>query len=149
MILSPFFYSFGFTATLVFPLTIGVGVVCHPNPLDARVIGALIRKYAVTFLMATPTFLQAYIRRSDTEDFGSLEFVLAGAEKLSERGIDAGSSRHRLNECEYLSAPRIASNSARAVVQLHHLLAVIALGHVGVVDVAHETDIGRDVLPEN
>jgi acyl-[acyl-carrier-protein]-phospholipid O-acyltransferase/long-chain-fatty-acid--[acyl-carrier-protein] ligase len=96
----PFFHSFGFTATLIFPLTSGVGVVYHPNPLDARVIGALIRKYAVTFLMATPTFLQAYIRRCDPEDFGSLQFVLAGAEKLSERIVQAFEDRFGIRPLE-------------------------------------------------
>ena len=39
----------------------------------------------VTFLLATPTFLQAYIRRCEPEDFGSLQYVMAGAEKLPER----------------------------------------------------------------
>jgi hypothetical protein len=34
----------------------GVGVVYHPNPLDAQVIGELVEKYKVTFLVATPTF---------------------------------------------------------------------------------------------
>jgi acyl-[acyl-carrier-protein]-phospholipid O-acyltransferase / long-chain-fatty-acid--[acyl-carrier-protein] ligase len=81
----PFFHSFGFTGTLCVPATVGVGVVFHPNPLDARVIGALIQKYAVTFLLATPTFLNGYMRRCTPEEFGSLRFVMAGAEKLPER----------------------------------------------------------------
>jgi acyl-[acyl-carrier-protein]-phospholipid O-acyltransferase/long-chain-fatty-acid--[acyl-carrier-protein] ligase len=81
----PFFHSFGFMGTLWLPLKLGLGVVYHPSPLDARVIGGLVGKYAVTFLLATPTFLQAYMRRCTPEDFGSLQFVLAGAEKLPER----------------------------------------------------------------
>jgi acyl-[acyl-carrier-protein]-phospholipid O-acyltransferase/long-chain-fatty-acid--[acyl-carrier-protein] ligase len=81
----PFFHSFGFTVTLMLPAALGVGVVYHPNPLDARAIGALVRQHGVTFLLATPTFLQAYVRRCLPEDFGSLQFVLAGAEKLPER----------------------------------------------------------------
>jgi acyl-[acyl-carrier-protein]-phospholipid O-acyltransferase / long-chain-fatty-acid--[acyl-carrier-protein] ligase len=81
----PFFHSFGFTGTLCLPAAVGVGVVFHPNPLDARVIGALIQKYALTLLLATPTFLNAYMRRCTPEEFGSLRFVMAGAEKLPER----------------------------------------------------------------
>jgi acyl-[acyl-carrier-protein]-phospholipid O-acyltransferase / long-chain-fatty-acid--[acyl-carrier-protein] ligase len=81
----PFFHSFGFTATLCLPTTIGMGAVYHPSPLEARAIGALISQYAVTFLLATPTFLQSYIRRCSPEDFGSLQYVMAGAEKLPER----------------------------------------------------------------
>jgi acyl-[acyl-carrier-protein]-phospholipid O-acyltransferase/long-chain-fatty-acid--[acyl-carrier-protein] ligase len=81
----PFFHSFGFTGTLCLPTTIGMGVVFHPNPLEPRAIGALVSQYAVTFLLATPTFLQTYMRRCSPEDFGSLEYVMAGAEKLPER----------------------------------------------------------------
>ena len=81
----PFFHSFGFTGTLCLPTAIGMGVVYHPSPLEARAIGALVSQYAVTFLLATPTFLQSYIRRCSAEDFGSLQYVMAGAEKLPER----------------------------------------------------------------
>ncbi|HYL84442.1 MAG TPA: acyl-[ACP]--phospholipid O-acyltransferase [Candidatus Angelobacter sp.] len=81
----PFFHSFGFTGTLCLPAVTGIGVVFHPNPLDSRVIGALVNKYAVTMLLATPTFLNAYTRRCAPEDFGSLRFVMAGAEKLPDR----------------------------------------------------------------
>jgi acyl-[acyl-carrier-protein]-phospholipid O-acyltransferase/long-chain-fatty-acid--[acyl-carrier-protein] ligase len=81
----PFFHSFGFMAALWLPAVNGAGVVYHPNPLDAQMIGALVKKYAVTFMVATPTFLQAYIRRCPPESFGSLQYVLVGAEKLPER----------------------------------------------------------------
>jgi len=81
----PFFHSFGFMAALWMPAANGVGVVYHPNPLDAKVIGELVERYSVTFLIATPTFLQAYMRRCSPESFGSLQYVLVGAEKLPER----------------------------------------------------------------
>jgi acyl-[acyl-carrier-protein]-phospholipid O-acyltransferase/long-chain-fatty-acid--[acyl-carrier-protein] ligase len=81
----PFFHSFGFMAALWMPAVNGVGVVYHPNPLDAQVIGELVGKYKVTFLIATPTFLQAYMRRCSPESFGSLQYVLVGAEKLPDR----------------------------------------------------------------
>jgi acyl-[acyl-carrier-protein]-phospholipid O-acyltransferase/long-chain-fatty-acid--[acyl-carrier-protein] ligase len=67
------------------PAVQGVGVVFHPNPLDAQVIGGLVEKYKVSFLVATPTFLQSYMRRCTPESFGSLQYVLVGAEKLQER----------------------------------------------------------------
>ncbi|ABF43052.1 AMP-dependent synthetase and ligase [Candidatus Koribacter versatilis Ellin345] len=81
----PFFHSFGFTGTLALPAKVGMGVVFHPNPLEARAIGALVSQYSVTFLLATPTFLNAYMRRIAPEDFGSLHYVMTGAEKLPER----------------------------------------------------------------
>jgi acyl-[acyl-carrier-protein]-phospholipid O-acyltransferase/long-chain-fatty-acid--[acyl-carrier-protein] ligase len=85
----PFFHSFGFTGTLMLPLTNAVGIVFHPNPFDARTIGSLVAEHGVTFLLATPTFLQAYIRRCDPGQFGSLKLVLVGAEKLQERTAQA------------------------------------------------------------
>jgi acyl-[acyl-carrier-protein]-phospholipid O-acyltransferase/long-chain-fatty-acid--[acyl-carrier-protein] ligase len=81
----PFFHSFGFMGALWMPAVNGVGVVYHPNPLDSKVIGELVGKYKVTFLIATPTLLQAYMKRCSPESFGSLQFVLVGAEKLPER----------------------------------------------------------------
>lgn len=83
--LLPFFHSFGFTGTLVLPVALGLGIVYHPSPLDARAIGAQILEYAVTFLLATPTFLNNYTRRCTPEQFGSLQYVLTGAEKLPEK----------------------------------------------------------------
>jgi acyl-[acyl-carrier-protein]-phospholipid O-acyltransferase/long-chain-fatty-acid--[acyl-carrier-protein] ligase len=81
----PFFHSFGFTGTLCLPAVVATGVVFHPTPLEPDAIGDLIRRYAATFLLATPTFLQLYLRGCDPEDFGSLRFILAGAEKLPDR----------------------------------------------------------------
>ena len=81
----PFFHSFGCMAALWMPAVTGIGVVYHPNPLDARAIGELVSRYRVTFLIATPTFLQAYMRRCSQESFGSLQYVLVGAEKLPDR----------------------------------------------------------------
>jgi acyl-[acyl-carrier-protein]-phospholipid O-acyltransferase/long-chain-fatty-acid--[acyl-carrier-protein] ligase len=49
----------------------------------------LVRDYAVTFLLATPTFLQLYMRGCVPEDFGSLCVVMTGAEKLPERLANA------------------------------------------------------------
>ena len=81
----PFFHSFGFTVGLWLAAAHGIGVVFHPNPLDATSISELVSKYSVTFLIATPTFLQAYMRRCSPEHFGSLQYVLVGAEKLPDR----------------------------------------------------------------
>src|ERR1700722_1841891 len=80
----PFFHSFGFTVTLWLPAVLSVGVAYHPSPLDLTAVSELVRDYQVTFLLATPPFLQAYTRRCLPEDFGSLQFVVVGAEKLPE-----------------------------------------------------------------
>ena len=81
----PFFHSFGFMATLWLPAVLGVGVAFHPSPLDLAAVSEIVRDYRVTFMVSTPTLLQAYMRRCSPEDFGSLQYVIVGAEKLPER----------------------------------------------------------------
>ncbi|MBF0505115.1 MAG: MFS transporter [Candidatus Omnitrophica bacterium] len=80
----PFFHSFGFTATLCFPLGTAVGVVFHTNPLDAGIIGKLAAKYKGTILMGTPTFLSAYVKKCTKEQFAHVRMAVVGAEKLKE-----------------------------------------------------------------
>ncbi|MDP6449217.1 MAG: MFS transporter [Lentisphaeria bacterium] len=78
----PFFHSFGFLITLWLPLCWGVRVVYHNNPVDAARIGELCENKGVSLIMATPTFLQAYIRKCTPEQFHRLRLVITGAEKL-------------------------------------------------------------------
>jgi len=85
----PFFHSFGFAATLWAPLMEGATGVYHPNPLEPRAIGKLVRKYRARYLTATPTFLQSFIRRCPAEDLETLEFLVVGAEKFPDRVRDA------------------------------------------------------------
>lgn len=79
----PFFHSFGYTM-FWFACSAGMGSVFHPNPLEAAAVGALVERFQITVLMATPTFLQLYLRRCSPAQFGSLRLVLVGAEKMPE-----------------------------------------------------------------
>jgi acyl-[acyl-carrier-protein]-phospholipid O-acyltransferase/long-chain-fatty-acid--[acyl-carrier-protein] ligase len=79
----PFFHSFGYTM-FWFAANTGMGMICHPSPLDAAMIGSLVERFRGTVLLATPTFLQLYQRRCTPAQFGSLRLILAGAEKLPE-----------------------------------------------------------------
>jgi acyl-[acyl-carrier-protein]-phospholipid O-acyltransferase/long-chain-fatty-acid--[acyl-carrier-protein] ligase len=96
----PFFHSFGFTGTLCLPAVLGVRVVYHPNPLDAKAIGPLVSEHALTFLLATPTFLQLYMRGCTPEEFGSLRVVATAAEKLPERLANAFEEQFGLRPLE-------------------------------------------------
>jgi acyl-[acyl-carrier-protein]-phospholipid O-acyltransferase/long-chain-fatty-acid--[acyl-carrier-protein] ligase len=78
----PFFHSFGSTVTLWYPLIEGVPIVTYPNPLEAAKNSALIEKYKLTLLLATPTFLRAYLRKAQPEQLRSLRLLITGAEKL-------------------------------------------------------------------
>ena len=78
----PFFHTFGSTVTLWYPLIEGVRIVTYPNPLEAAKCAALIERYKLTLLLATPTFLRVYLRRAEPYQLHSLRLVIAGAEKL-------------------------------------------------------------------
>jgi acyl-[acyl-carrier-protein]-phospholipid O-acyltransferase/long-chain-fatty-acid--[acyl-carrier-protein] ligase len=111
----PFFHSFGFTGTLCATAAVGAGVVYHPNPLDSKSIGSLVSGKAVTFLLATPTFLQLYLRGCTPEAFGGLRMVMTGAEKLPERLATAFEEHFGLRPLEAYGctecAPAVAVNA--------------------------------------
>ena len=112
--LLPIFHSFGLSCTLWLPILAGVGVSFVPNPLDAKSVGDMVRKDRCTLLFATPTFLQNYLRRCEAEDFKSLRFIIAGAEKLKTEMIDAFEEKFGIRPCEGYGAtecsPLIALN---------------------------------------
>jgi acyl-[acyl-carrier-protein]-phospholipid O-acyltransferase/long-chain-fatty-acid--[acyl-carrier-protein] ligase len=109
----PFFHSFGY---LVFWLVCcsRIGIIFHPSPLDVAAIGELVRRYRVTFLVTTPTFLQLYQRRCTPEQFSSLRIVITGAEKLPARVAQAFEDRFGIEPVEGYGvtecAPVIAVN---------------------------------------
>ena len=80
----PHFHSFGYMI-LWFSSNEGIGCVSLPNPVDAEMIGQKVQQYKVTMLLSTPTFLQIYLRRCTAAQFGSLRYVITGAEKLTDR----------------------------------------------------------------
>jgi len=85
----PLFHAFGLSCTLWLPVMAGVAVSFVPNPLDGKLVGRVCGKDKCTLLFATPTFLQNYLRRCKPEDFATLRFIIAGAEKLKTELVDA------------------------------------------------------------
>ena len=77
----PTFHSFGFTATMWYPLLYGVRCVTLPSPLETRRIAEAIEAEKVTLMMGTPTFLRPYFKRATREQLASLKYVVSGAEK--------------------------------------------------------------------
>jgi acyl-[acyl-carrier-protein]-phospholipid O-acyltransferase / long-chain-fatty-acid--[acyl-carrier-protein] ligase len=78
----PFFHSFGCTVTLWYPLIESVRTVTYPNPLEAKKIAELVEQHAITVMLATPTFLRAYLRKAEPPQLRSLRLLITGAEKL-------------------------------------------------------------------
>jgi acyl-[acyl-carrier-protein]-phospholipid O-acyltransferase / long-chain-fatty-acid--[acyl-carrier-protein] ligase len=93
----PFFHSFGFTVGLWLPAVSGFGVAYHSNPLEARKIGELCRKFRVTILITTPTFAWEYVRRSEPKDLASLRVAIVGAEKMKSELADAFREKFHLD----------------------------------------------------
>lgn len=104
----PFFHVFGFTGTLWLPACLGMGSVYHYTPLDARVVGQLAEKFQATFLLGTPTFLLAWMRRVEPEKFKSLRYVVVGAEKLREEVAKAFQEKYGLFPLEGYGATELS-----------------------------------------
>jgi len=104
----PFFHSLGFTGTLWFPLVSGFSAAYHPNPMDGERIAQVVREHKSTLLLATPTFLLAYLRRAKREDFASLRLVITGAEKLKPKVADSFEERFGVRPMEGYGATELA-----------------------------------------
>ncbi len=110
----PFFHAFGYTGTLWFPLITGFAGVYHPNPMDAKTIGDLTERHRGTILMSTPTFCGSYVRKCEPEQFATLRYAVAGAEKLRPAIADAFRQKFGVELLEGYGctemAPVVASN---------------------------------------
>ena len=78
----PLFHSFGMTTNFSLPMISGTKVVYLANPLDSVAVGKIISAHKLTVLLATPTFLQNYIRKCTSEQLSSVRFTIVGAERL-------------------------------------------------------------------
>ena len=104
----PFFHSLGFTGTLWLPLLSGFSAVYHTNPLDGETIANTVRERQSTLLIATPTFLMAYLRRAGKEDFSTLRLVITGAEKLKPKLADAFQEKFGIRPMEGYGATELS-----------------------------------------
>ncbi len=96
----PFFHSFGYTVTMWGPAALDIKGAYHFSPLDAKLVGKLVKRQGGTLLLSTPTFLRSYVRRIEPEDFKTLDVVVAGAEKLPADLIQAFEDRFGVRPVE-------------------------------------------------
>jgi acyl-[acyl-carrier-protein]-phospholipid O-acyltransferase / long-chain-fatty-acid--[acyl-carrier-protein] ligase len=117
----PLFHAFGLAVTTLMPLIEGIPLVCHPDPTDARGVGATAARYKATFLCGTPTFLGLYARSSKVHPlmFRTLRFVVAGAERLSDDVRKAFKDKFNIDAFEGYgateTAPVVAANAPSAL----------------------------------
>lgn len=78
----PFFHAFGYTGTVWFPLTAGLKAVYHPNPMDGKTVGSIAKDFKATILIGTPTFYSSWMKKCGPDDFSTVRYAIAGAEKL-------------------------------------------------------------------
>lgn len=78
----PFFHAFGYTACMWASLMVRAAAVYHTNPLEPRPIGKIMKKYGVTIVPTTPTFLRTWMRRCDKSEWETVDLLATGAEKL-------------------------------------------------------------------
>jgi len=77
----PLFHSFGLIIGHWLPLVLGIPAAAHPDPTDARSLGRLAERYRPSFVVTTATFVRGWLRRIEPEQFSSLRFAVAGAER--------------------------------------------------------------------
>jgi len=80
----PIFHSFGFLATLWYPMMRGCSVVTVPSPLDTRRIIDAIAAEGVTVMLGAPTFIRPVMKKAKPAELRSLDLVVTGAERLPE-----------------------------------------------------------------
>jgi acyl-[acyl-carrier-protein]-phospholipid O-acyltransferase/long-chain-fatty-acid--[acyl-carrier-protein] ligase len=110
----PIFHIFGFTLFWL-ALNSAASVVTHANPLDYSKVAASIKKYAITFVFGTPTFLFGYLKKSEKGDFESIRYLIAGADKVHEHLRQGYLQKHNLEILEGYgtteTSPVITSNT--------------------------------------
>ncbi|WP_292066759.1 AMP-binding protein [Brevundimonas sp. UBA7664] len=78
----PTFHCFGLTGGVLLPILHGMKAFQYPSPLHAKQIVELLPDVKASILFATDTFLNQYARVAAPDDFATLQFVVAGAEKV-------------------------------------------------------------------
>ena len=115
MAILPFFHVMGFNTNIWLPMLKGMTVVTYPNPLEFKTIAELIKKEKPTILIGTPYFLMNYLKQSKPGDMSSVQFMVAGADKVPEWLYNAFDREQNIRVLEGYGAtetsPVVAVNS--------------------------------------
>jgi acyl-[acyl-carrier-protein]-phospholipid O-acyltransferase/long-chain-fatty-acid--[acyl-carrier-protein] ligase len=111
----PLFHSFGIMGTVWYPVLGHIKISYHTNPLEADKVIEIVRENKATMIFGTPTFLQLYLRRATKEDFKTVHFILAGAEKLKESLIVAYEEKFGIRPYEAYGATELSPGIAVSI----------------------------------
>jgi acyl-[acyl-carrier-protein]-phospholipid O-acyltransferase/long-chain-fatty-acid--[acyl-carrier-protein] ligase len=78
----PTFHCFGLTGGIILPMLNGLKTFQYPSPLHGKQIVALLAEVNAALLFATDTFLNQWARVAAPDDFRTVRFVVAGAERV-------------------------------------------------------------------
>jgi len=96
----PFFHAFGLMGNFWLSVFAKAAGVFHFSPLEPKKVAEMARKYSVTFMPATPTFLRNFLRACPKEDFEHVPAIVCGAEKLPIDLIDAWEAKYGVRPTE-------------------------------------------------
>ncbi|HXI53548.1 MAG TPA: AMP-binding protein, partial [Candidatus Saccharimonadales bacterium] len=96
----PIFHSFGLTIGTLLPLVRGCHAFLYPSPLHYRVVPTAFYHRDCTIMLGTNTFLNGYARKAHAQDWRSLRYMFAGAEKLQEATAVAWAQRFGVRALE-------------------------------------------------
>ncbi|WP_421728860.1 AMP-binding protein [Brevundimonas sp.] len=91
----PTFHCFGLTGGVLLPINQGMKAFQYPSPLHAKQITELLPQVGASILFATDTFLNQYARVAGPDDFSTLQFVVAGAERVRDETHHLFNTRFR------------------------------------------------------
>ena len=88
----PPFHSFGLTATTLLPILGGMRAAFYPNPNESRRLASGCRRWQVSIVAGTPTFLRGLLKAATREDLQTMRLMVAGAEKTPASLFELASS---------------------------------------------------------
>ncbi|WP_164985108.1 AMP-binding protein [Ammoniphilus sp. CFH 90114] len=96
----PMFHSFGLTVGTLLPIISGMYSYSFPSPLHYKEIPSLVKTKAATALFGTSTFLEGYEKYAHDDDFRTIRYVIAGAERLKPQVQEKWQSRFGIHILE-------------------------------------------------
>lgn len=131
----PIFHCFGLTAGSLTPLIAGNNCFFYPSPLHYKIIPGLIYQTGATIMFGTDTFLTGYARAAERQDFSSVRYIFAGAEKIKPETL-----RHWIETFGVKIYEGYGATEASPVISLNCPLASVP-GSVGMILPAMESRI--------